>query len=92
MYRARSTRRGSLPTQHYTTLHCLAAGGVGDGGYFLLQLRLVGADQLVHLLLVLEEEEGRGRADVPRRAELLCGMRKNRGRIVSRSMMTLERS
>jgi hypothetical protein len=41
------------------------------GANFLLQLRLLGANQLVHLLTVLQEEERWGRADVPRRAELL---------------------
>ena len=47
------------------------AGDAGDRGNLLLQFGLVGADQLVHLLPVLQEEERRGRPDVPRRAELL---------------------
>ena len=50
-------------------VRCHAA--TGDHGDFLLKLGLVGADQLVHLLPVLQEEERRCRPDVPRRAELL---------------------
>lgn len=54
--------------------HGLSGGShrpAGERGNFLLQLRLVGAHQLVHLLPVLQEEERRGRTDVPRRAEFL---------------------
>jgi hypothetical protein len=47
---------------------CIRAGERGD---LLLELRLVGSDELVHLLPVLEEKERRGRTDVPRRAEVL---------------------
>jgi len=50
-------------------VRCHAA--TGDRSDFLLKLGLVGADQLVHLLPVLQEEERRCRPDVPRRAELL---------------------
>jgi hypothetical protein len=59
-----------------------AATGAGGRGDLLLQLRLVGADELVHLLPVLEEEERRGRPDVPRRAELLRDETKKDGGII----------
>jgi hypothetical protein len=47
---------------------CIRAGERGD---LLLELRLVGPDELVHLLPILEEKERRGRTDVPGRAEVL---------------------
>jgi len=60
-------------------VRCHAA--TGDRGDFLLKLGLVGADQLVHLLPVLQEEERRCRPDVPRRAELLRDETKKGGGI-----------
>jgi hypothetical protein len=54
---------------HCSSVTCVVSlFGASDGSDFLLELSLVGADQLVHLLPVLEEEERRGCPDAPRLA------------------------
>ena len=71
----------SLGVRHRAAVAVAVAGDAGDRGNLLLQFGLVGADQLVHLLPVLQEEERRGRPDVPRRAELLRDETKKGGGI-----------
>ena len=68
----------SLGVRHRAAV---AVAVAGDRGNLLLQFGLVGADQLVHLLPVLQEEERRCRPDVPRRAELLRDETKKEGGI-----------